>query len=150
MPGDPRDSSAPWWGARSGVEATCRGCLHPHLPDAEWSADQAPKISSLRSGMLHSSLFHEAAVTLDSPLLSNEGRKASRVRAGSSLYMQRLSDLKGMHLREISSGFPLAFKEEQSFSETLYCTLERQGVQRLRSLGPEEVPPRQCYANLAS
>lgn len=26
--------------------------------------------------------------------------------------MQRLSDLKGMHLREISSGLPFAFKEE--------------------------------------
>lgn len=52
--------------------------------------------------------------------------------------MQRPSYLKGMHLREASSGFPFAFKEEQSCSGMLYCTLGRQGVQRLRSLGPEE------------
>lgn len=77
-------------------------------------------------------------VTLDSrplPFLMREG-KSLEPGLQAALEMQRFSYLKGMHLREVSPGFPSTFKEEQSFSRN---SVYKDRVQRLWSLGPEEI-----------
>lgn len=142
-PGDLRESSAPWWEAPSGTEAKCRGLPAPP-PTRPGPENQFPEKlnASLELTLLHP---QRRPWTPLHPLPVKEG-KPPECGVEAALEMQRLGYLKGMHWREVSPGFPFAFKEEQSLSETLYKDRE------FRGSGPwaqRRLLPRRCYANLA-
>lgn len=73
-----------------------------------------PQICAPESDYFTGAYFRSSkAVTLDSPPLPflMRERKSPEPGLQAALEMQRFSDLKGVHLREVSPGFPWTFKE---------------------------------------
>ena len=136
-----------------GQRPTAGGCLHPHLPIAEWSTRPGPRSQfPEKLNALLELISYDSQHCPWTPLcaLSDEGREPSRVAcAAGALETPRLAALRECTLGK--SHLPWALKEEQSPIGTL------QGVQRLRSLQPplptptppQEVSSQRCYANLA-